>query len=320
MAWSTCADCLHIEPLVVEHIVASACDRFVVPLLPRIVSDTVVSAVVTAVVQRLESADLDASAQRAIHEAAIAQSQGVTDATAARISREVSAQLSLPLLTDVQKHSLVEQVLALILGDTTLLQLSSRAAASVHQSVGRTLLDPAKRIELATRLNEAVDLPMLNEAQEQKLFETLVAALGRAIDSLFPSQLASALRGLDGAEIALLKETTTERLLERMPMPFLDALHLPPEKVSEIVGVGVAGIFSLVLETEAAAVTLLAPSERLAKLRRQEVDVRSELGMLERRARRARLAVERRLRDVEEQKRAVKRQRVRGWLWGHYDH
>ena len=284
--------------------------RSVPPFLPGIICDAVGAKIVAALVQTLEEVPLDAATRSAIRHAAALHSSGVDDAALERLTREVSSRVDIPLLSKEQERQLIAQAIALGIGDTTLASLATERVATVHRSFGRLLLDPAARRALATRVNAAVDVPGLGEAQEQALFERALDLVGGAIDKLVPAEWRALLDGLDAAELAALKAATTARLLERdallgrLPAPMHDAAR-------PLVAAAVEQLFEALLQTGVGAAAL-APHERLQRLRAAEAALRAELAAAERRARRERTAAERRLKALEAQKDAAKRE-ARAW-------
>ena len=162
--------------------------RSVPPILPGVICDAVGAKIVAALVQTLEEVPLDAATRSAIRHAAALHSSGVDDAALERLTREVSSRVDIPLLSKEQERQLIAQAIALGIGDTTLASLATERVATVHRSFGRLLLDPAARRALATRVNAAVDVPGLGEAQEQALFERALDLVGGAIDKLVPAE------------------------------------------------------------------------------------------------------------------------------------
>ena len=266
-----------------EDIAANLIENISIPFLPRVILDAVLVKVVAAVVETLQSANLDSNARAAIRQAAKAQSAGADEETMMRLAQDVSKRLDLPLLTHTQQHALVLQVLSVMLGDTTLSGSLLQGAASAHRTFGRMLLSPTSRKALATKINEAVDLPMLSEQQEQRLFEAAVEALGTAIDSIIPAELQKMLDGLDASEIGLLKASTTQRLVETVKLPV--PVPLPAATIHTLVSATVDALFSCLLDTELGS-SALAPEDQLVRVRRLEAEAQAEAAFLQRKSER----------------------------------
>ena len=144
------------------------------PFVPTSVRDLIVAKVVAALVQTVEEAPLDDATRKAIARAAQFKSAGADDEAIAKLAHEVCQRIDVPLLSKAQEQKLVSQTIVLMLGDTSLLSLATDRVARAHRSFTRMLLDPKARKELATRVNDAVDVPGLTEAQEQIIFEKAI--------------------------------------------------------------------------------------------------------------------------------------------------
>lgn len=265
--------------------------------------------VVTAIVKTLEEANLDEDARAAIQQAAQLQSAGIDDEVMANLTQDVCRKMDIPLLSKAQKQAVVGQTLSLMLGDTTLLQLAAGGAATVHPSFGRMVVDPTSRRDLVTRLNTAVDIPGLSEEQEQVLFQAAIDMVGACIDKLVPEEWRHLLDGLDASEIRLLKETTTERLVEQVALP----LPLSEGVVRQVVTATVDCLFRTLLDSEVGAATL-SPRANLDRVRRIELEVKAEVAFLTRKAQRDQNAILRRQQALEAQKAALKNEIQRHWF------
>lgn len=154
---------------------------------------------------------------------------------AGRTSHPVFIQRFAAALDDALDLSLLvssEQQKALVNGVATVLLTPSDATRSLlvgldARAIGLapTLRDKAARIELASAINRAIDLPLMDEAAEQVLFEQLVDAAAELVEQLLPGELQDAL--LTGSERdvshvrAVLVERLTPQIVRRLPMTLL---------------------------------------------------------------------------------------------------
>ena len=296
-----------------EDLAASISEKLAVPFLPRSLRDVVVSKVVAAIIKTLEEIDLDEQTVSAIQQAAKLQSTGMDDKMLATLTEDVCRRIDVPLLDRAQERALVEQTVALALGDTSLLQIASSKVGVINVSFGRLVLDPSSRKAVAQRLNAAVDVPGLNEEQERVIFEKAVDFVGGAIDRLVPAEWRVLLDGLDADEIAQLQAATVSKLVEQAPLPLRSSLS--DDKLKSVVAAAVDGLFNALLRSEIGGAAL-SLKEQLERLRNLEAEATSEGAFLARRAQRERTYLARKLQALEAQKSAIKEEirRQRRWF------
>ena len=121
------------------------------------------------------------------------------------------------------------------------------------------------------------------------------------------------LDGLNASEIALLKASTTQRLVETVKLPV--PVPLPDAALHTLVSATVDALFSCMLSTELGA-SALAPEEQLARVRRLEAEAQAEAAFLQRKSEREVKAVARRLAALQAQKVEIKEEirRSRSWF------
>ena len=292
---------LHLEDLtstISEHPLV----RAALPLMPQSLKEIIVGTAVHAVAQHLDKADLDATTREQLRLAASGLTTGVAPEVVQQLTDQLSDSLDLPLMSHSQKCAIVHLVATLMLGDANVLAHSVSAVGERKQRIGsqvEMLRDPERRKALATRLNEQIDLPLLDEAQEQVVFERIVDTLGGAIARLIPPTWDEVLRGLSADEIAYFKQHAARRLEEELlaPLPML-----PKEYTSVAVRTFVDYAVDYAVDRTELGHAVLAPSEQLQRLRRLEAELRAEDAAVQRRALRQRHAIARKLQSLEQQK------------------
>lgn len=295
-----------------EDVAAGISEKLSVPFVPRSLLDLIVSKVVQAILEELEKLDLDERTVETIQKAARMQSSGMDDRVLKKLVEDVCSLVDVPLLTKVQKRAIIEQTVAVAIGDTTLLQLAAANTGAAHVSFGRLILDPSSRKAVAKRLNNAVDFPGLNEEQEQVLFEAAIDFVGSSIDSFVPAEWHALLDGLDKGEIGQLKAAATTRLVESAPLPLRRSLS--DEKLRAVIAAAVDGLFGALLRSDLGGAAL-GLNEQLDRLRRLEAEMHAEAAFLARRAQRDQGATARRLRALETQKAGIKAEMRRQQRW-----
>jgi hypothetical protein len=225
-------------------------------------------------------------------------SQDLVDDTVA----ELNGQLDLPFIDEGTENEILQAAVELLLGDSDLYMMTVHAIGTTGRGALSDILDPARRSELATRLNESIDLPLLNEAQEQMVMETAIGSTGEVLDSVIPKRWVAYIQGCDKEELDELKVYVTDRIVQRVPVIPLVGGGTTAAIVTTIVGAAFdgmvlgSGIDEIVMNKE----------QRLAKLRELEAAVMAEKAAAERAAARRDATFSRRLCQLEDEKKALK--------------
>jgi len=153
-----------------------------------------------------------------------------------------------PLVSESQQKALAQGVAAVLLTPSSATRDLVIGLDAKAIGLAPALRDKAARIELATSINRAIDLPLMDEDAEQVLFEQLVDSAAELVEQLLPGELQDAL--LKGSEQdvsrvrAILVERLKPQIVRRLPMALLTfvedkfssaKLTALPEQVAEAI-------------------------------------------------------------------------------------
>jgi len=174
------------------------------------------------------------------------------------------------------------------------------------------LLDEAGRERLAERVNAAVDLPLLSEAQERALFGAAADALGAALDRLIPAAWRPALQGATAAEIAAFKQSVVAELGGWVPLP-----GLAPDCKQTWLCAAVDFAFDAFLDNTSLDGVVLAPEAQLQRLDMLIESARGDVLRAQRQGVRRQATLQRRVDNLVEERNTIQRQ-VGGRSYGLY--
>jgi hypothetical protein len=87
------------------------------------------------------------------------------------------------------------------------------------------MLTEAELETIATRLNNAIDLPIMNEKTEQIVFVKIVKLIDRFLYSVLPNEIYELIRvasdGISEQDAALIEENLAELVNRKIDLPFL---------------------------------------------------------------------------------------------------
>jgi len=205
-----------------------------------------------------------------------------------RLASALDESLDLKILTPPQQTNLAKAVATVLLTPSAatrglLEQLDARAIA-----LAPTLRHKEDRVALATAINEAIDIPFMDEDQEQVLFESLVDSAAELLDTLLPGELQEALLTGTPEERSFVRAQLVARLepmiVSRLPMALLarvDSLTaanltaLPSNLANSVVD------STLDYVHQKAPDELFPPAERRARLALREAELRAECSRVE---------------------------------------
>ena len=106
--------------------------------------------------------------------------------------------IDVPMLDKKQEQEVLVQILNVVFGILTTSESERRASMihSVQQFLANDLLGtPEGRKLLVQRMNAALDVPLLNEEQEERIITVAVEACAKTLQTLFPPDLLRTLTG-----------------------------------------------------------------------------------------------------------------------------
>lgn len=147
-----------------------------------------------------------------------------------RFSASLDEALDLQLLSPAQQTALCRAVASVLLVDPEVATQELVEGTLVPQAlaIGPALSSPEERRNLATAINEAIDLPVLDEAQEQLLFEGLVDSLAELVDAVLPVELRDVVIRGNSIELQAVRQqligSLQPQIARRLPMGLLVTL------------------------------------------------------------------------------------------------
>jgi len=223
-----------------------------------------------------------------------------------KLVKAMADTLQVALLPSNMREKVACVIIDAVLGDVTVAGTAGAFVAVAGTSIGSagSLLDADGRKRIATRLNEQVDLPLLNEEQEQVLFEKFVDAVVQPLEKLIPEDMRSHLKAASAAELEALKQHLTETLLEKLPgLPFLDK-----EKERQMLRVVVDFIVETFIDHSGLDGVLLTPEVQLMRIKQAEQDAIMAFELARRQNARREAAMKRHLASVRAQKAQLERE------------
>jgi hypothetical protein len=106
--------------------------------------------------------------------------------------------IDVPILDSKQEYEILVQILNVVFSILTTSESERRAAfiESAQQFLAQDLLGtPEGRKVLIQKINAAVDIPIFNEQQEERIFTAAVEACASTLQFLFPPELLRTLKG-----------------------------------------------------------------------------------------------------------------------------
>lgn len=146
--------------------------------------------------------------------------------------------IDIPFVDEAKEEECIRWLVRfLVIEEPTFVETGLGSSAEFLQTSGlstlKQLQDNGLRKQLATEINEQVDLPILNEDQEQALFERIIDAFAEQVEKRVPPDLLK--KTLETGEDAFEIETFLIELLERsVTIPSAAHGFISPEKKHEI--------------------------------------------------------------------------------------
>jgi hypothetical protein len=201
-------------------------DKVDIPMVPT----PIVKYCLSRSMQRLSS-DLSPSLLKEIDEMLAAEktesdkddfSQNELDSLADRVAQELIAKkvIDVPLLDTNQELEILQQIFRVVFQflATSEKERRSMLIQSSKQMALDLLGSPESRKVLARRVNAAIDIPVLNEDQEDVVFTSAVNMLADSIEMLMPPELIRTLKGESGESLAEMKKLLIQRVNEKVDL------------------------------------------------------------------------------------------------------
>jgi hypothetical protein len=222
----TSTDTVIVSDELFEDIAELIQDKVDIPMVPT----PIVKYCLSRSMQRLSS-DLSPSLLKEIDEMLAAEktesdkddfSQNELDSLADRVAQELIAKkvIDVPLLDTNQELEILQQIFRIVFQflATSEKERRSMLIQSSKQMALDLLGSPESRKVLARRVNAAIDIPVLNEDQEDVVFTSAVNMLADSIEMLMPPELIRTLKGESGESLAEMKKLLIQRVNEKVDL------------------------------------------------------------------------------------------------------
>jgi hypothetical protein len=116
--------------------------------------------------------------------------------------------IHLPMLSKTQEYEIIKQIVRVVFEVLTTSEEERRISwISSNLDAGKDLLSsPERRKKFAATINQVVDIPLLNEDQEESILEAALEQCATTLEQLLPPNLLSTLKGESPEGLAEMKE------------------------------------------------------------------------------------------------------------------
>lgn len=188
---------------IVDDVVAEVTARLDLPYVP----DTVINFLLTQIMGNIGSEISEDSMDRLQEALQAAETQTAFDniplaevnSLASQIAAEINPSIDIPVLNEEQELEILREIMKVVLVMLTTTEEDRRSSiwSNVQESRNymQDLLTPKGRNELVDALNDAVDVPILNEEQEEALLHAAVESVAALMTRLLPPSFLDVLKG-----------------------------------------------------------------------------------------------------------------------------
>ena len=242
-----------------------------IPFVP----DPVVTYVLSRAVQNMSS-DLSQDTLKRVLELAQTEatatkyddmSKEELDSLADQVAKELNPTIDVPMLDETQEYEVLRQIMRVVFSIMTTSESDARKKRiKTELEVSHDLLTSEEsRAKLVEAINAAVDVPILDESQEERVLSVAVASCAETLQTLLPPELIETLKGESPDAIAEMKEYLITTVNERVDLVGLseDQERILIETMVQIL------IDTYVDETEAEFLLLTQDEQREELMQRQ---------------------------------------------------
>jgi len=255
------------------------------------------------IVANAMSAKLSAEQVKKLGAAIDGAADGISPAERQQIIFLLESSLeAVPLIPKVTRNKVVSAIVDVIIGDASVLNMTSQTLAGGLLQ-GSNLFDAASRKKLAKRINEKVDIPGLNETQEEAIFVKGVDMLGDFLEKIVPPQYRKSLHACSSEEIAAFKQNIANQIDEKINIPML-----PKEYENKMILTFVDHAFDLILDASGLDQVVLTPEVKLQRVEQNIEAAKVELETSKRTAKRRAANLPRKVVALETQRNELKKE------------
>lgn len=288
-------------------------ERITVPMVPQSIQEAVMMQAVQAVADAMNS-KLSKGQLQKLCKAIDGVSDGISpDERQHMIDVLVVSLDSLPLIPKSAQRNIVGAIVDVIIGDASPIAMASQGIAS-GVVTATSLFDPAARTKLAHHLNEKVDIPGLNEEQEEAIFLKGVEMLGSVLEKIIPPEYRKSLHGCSKKEIDGLKLNLVSHLEDQVNIPLL-----PKEYKNKMFTGFIDYTFEFMFDATGLDNVVFSAEVKLERLDKAIADIQIELECAKRSAQRREHSIERRVGTMEAERTALQmeiRSHQHPWIIG----
>jgi hypothetical protein len=182
--------------------------------------------------------------------------------------------VDIPILTLDQELEILQQLLRVVLKVLTT-NSNERRVRFVNSRLdfGKDLLSsPEHRRKLAQTINEAVDIPLLNEGQEESVLYKAVNMCASTLEQVLPPSLIATLKGETVDGISQMKEYMIKTVNQKVNL-----IGFNEEQEEAMIRTMVEIVLDTYVDGTQAEFLVLSKEEQLALLQEKEVELKKEI-------------------------------------------
>ena len=190
-----------------------------------------------------------------------------------KLADEVSQELfdqsmvHLPMLTPEQEHIILTQIVRVIFQVLTTSETERRTAwisSNLVDTSQALLASPERRRQLARKINQVVDIPLMREDQEEAILFLAVEKCANLIQELLPPELIRNLQGEDPRGLSEMKDYLIESVNSKV-----DLIGFTEEQEAALIRTMIDLLVDMYASDTDAALLLCSPTEQKEKIRQE---------------------------------------------------
>lgn len=132
------------------------------------------------------------------------------------VIRQISDQIYIPIISKERQNQVIEVLCKIFFTDNGFVEVRHKI---VDRSL-RAMNDASYRSKIATQLNSMVNIPLLNESQEQVMAEKLINVCFQTLELFIPSPIRDILKSSQSDELGEIRNNLVDRLNEKVDLPW----------------------------------------------------------------------------------------------------
>ena len=195
-------------------------------------------------------------------------------ALALQVAEEVNPQIDVPILDEEQELQVLQEIFKVVFACLSVNKSALRKQMiDKAPSVSRDLLgDESSRRDLAKAINEAVDIPLLDETQEEEVLILAVASCGDTLQTLLPPEFVETLKGERPEALLEIKQFLVQKVNEKV-----DLVGLNEEQEQVLIEKTVDILVDKYVDGTEVEFMLMGKEEQLTKLEEKKLLLEREI-------------------------------------------